>query len=258
MECNEVCKLGETVQIVLKTKLREDYENSRLEIPRHNNGSVTKEGFEIAEVIFENKAFGDVHFQHSAEQNIYTELWSMDFEDYVKKSPNPETDYTALKNIWSLLNQDEYLLVKVNQHLSYVPKLYGTCGSFYALEYAPPTDILSPSLFQYDSLAWKKRAMSAVKLLNLAQSLNVDLYEPVHICDVKEENFGIGSDNLIKIIDLDSLFFHETMMRNLADPKCTQHEDCDFFDCRGWCNESGLCTPQRSNDNVQVCFFSLI
>lgn len=43
------------------------------------------------------------------------------------------------------------------------------------------------------------------------------------------------------------------MMKNLAQPSCTNHDDCDFFDCRGWCElETGKCTKQRSNNNLQV------
>ncbi|OWF56486.1 protein FAM69C-like [Mizuhopecten yessoensis] len=252
MECNGRCQAGETVKVVMKTKHRTKEEYDHLVLPLNDDGSLTKDGLEMAKIMMINKAYGDMHFTVSSSQNIFSELWSMDYDQYVKTATYKNADHVALLSIWSLLQQDEYLFMKVYQNLPYVPLLYGTCGEFYFMEYAPPGDILSPGFFTKSP--WSQRADAALKLIDVAQSLDTDFYQPVHFCDIKVDNFGLGSDLRVKVLDSDSLFFDEKMSMNLKGP-CTKHDDCDFFDCRGWCKiNNKTCDGRRTNNNLQnIC-----
>jgi hypothetical protein len=102
---------------------------------------------------------------------------------------------------------------------------------------------------------WRKRVDIALGILDISSSLDIDFHEPLHFCDIKEENFGINSNNQVKILDTDSLFFDTSMMKDLADPKCKAHDDCDFFDCRGWCDvNTHQCVAKRTNNNIQVIY----
>ncbi|XP_069113524.1 divergent protein kinase domain 1C-like [Argopecten irradians] len=253
LECNEACRTGERIKVVMKTKSRhKNEEYDRLVLPLNDDSAVSKDGLEMAKVIMTNRAFGDMHFTVSSQQNIFSELWSMDFEEYVKSAAYKNADHVALMSIWSLIQQDEYLFMKVYQDIPYVPRLYGTCGEYYFMEYAPPGNILSPGFFGLSP--WPKRVEAALKLMDIAQSLETDFYQPLHFCDVKGDNFGVGEDLSVKILDSDSLFFDEKMSMNMKGT-CRQDSDCDFFDCRGMCDTvKKTCNGRRVNNNLQnIC-----
>jgi hypothetical protein len=162
-----------------------------------------------------------------------------------------------MESLWSLINQDEFLFMSVFQDVPFIPKIYGSCGAYYVTEFAPPGQILSPSFFNAKKEGmWRKRVDIALGILEISSSLDIDFHEPLHFCDIKEENFGINSNNQVKILDTDSLFFDTSMMKDLADPKCKTHDDCDFFDCRGWCDvNTHQCVAKRTNNNIQVIYF---
>ncbi|KAK3086001.1 hypothetical protein FSP39_011994 [Pinctada imbricata] len=188
--------------------------------------------------------------------DLFSYLWSMDYYEFVNSKNNDVTaEVAALQSIWSLANQDEYLLIKLYQDLPYIPKLYGSCGGYYLLEFAPPGNILNQDFIRYSPSPWKERAKIALQLIELSQSVDKDFYEPLHICDVKGENFGVDTQNVIKLIDLDTIFFNKEMLGHLSSGICSKHEDCDFFDCRGWCNITrNRCTRMRTNNNLQsIC-----
>lgn len=256
-QCDGVCKESSTVKAVIKSKHpKEEFRFEPLDLEKHANGSLTQMGYKMAHNIFKSMLDSQMLEERDKISDIFSFLWSLDVEQYKRENREIKSaEMTAMQNIWGLINQDEYLFMKVHQKQSFVPKMYGTCGFYYVMEYAPPGDILDPQFFSGSGSSFEERAKTAINILDIVQSLDYGFYEPVHMCDVKAENFGIGEDQQVKILDSDSLFFHTSMMKNLAQPSCTNHDDCDFFDCRGWCElETGKCTKQRSNNNLQtVC-----
>jgi hypothetical protein len=56
---------------------------------------------------------------------------------------------------------------------------------------------------------WRKRVDIALGILDISSSLDIDFHEPLHFCDIKEENFGINSNNQSYVNSLSphSLFF---------------------------------------------------
>lgn len=255
--CDEVCEERKSVMAVIKSKHpKENFHFEPLILDTHPNGSLTKTGYSMA-----HDVFSDVLNSQMLEgsdkkkiENIFSFLWSIDFEQFKRENRNQKSpEVNAMQNIWGLINQDEYLFMKVYQKHSFVPRMYGTCGFYYVIEYAPPGDTLDPKFFLGSHSSFKERAQIAVDILDIVESMDYGFFEPVHMCDVKAENFGIGKDSKVKILDSDSFFFHTSMLKNLAQPTCTSHVDCDFFDCRGWCDmKTGQCTKQRTNNNLQV------
>lgn len=256
-ECTNSCVNGSTIMTVLKSK---NDKQDILNLPKDKKGDISEDGQRMARTIFLDTVYNSMHYQIPAGANVFSFLWSLDYSDFIHSSTLTYPVDLAFKSIWSLIQQDEYLFMKLYQkELHYIPRLYGTCGPFYFMEFAPPGKILNPTIFHPSRSSWKDRAKIALGILEIAQSLETHFHEPVHFCDIKEENFGIAEDKSVKILDTDSLFFDEIMMRILQEQKCTSHEDCDFFDCRGWCNKAGgKCVANRTNNNLQVCIFCKI
>ncbi|CAH1796849.1 unnamed protein product [Owenia fusiformis] len=189
-------------------------------------------------------------------QDIIGRLWQMKFDDFIG---DKDKLHSAMTSIWSLAQQDEYIMMQYFQNSSHIPEIYGTCGHIYAMEYAPPGDLLDPRLLNnfLDGSQWKLRAKIALDILQLLGAMNNELSHPLHLCDIKGENFGFTETGLIKAIDVDMAFPDPKMKTEMLNPhtKCSKHSDCDWFDCKGWCNiEQSKCTDKRINNNLQaVC-----
>lgn len=261
-ECNNVCQKDKNVLAVMKTRTFEGrhFEPLNLQTYANKNKNLTRDGYNVAKTFILNilQSISKTDFKSIPE--IFKKLWDIDFMKFVKNAKYSGAESVIIESLWKLINQDEYLFMSVYQESHFIPKIYGTCGGFYIVEYAPPGENLqsSPSIFHGKKGTWNVRVNLALQILDIAQALDMDFYEKLHFCDVKEENFGIDYKNQVKIIDVDTLFFDTSMLKDLSDPKCTSHNDCDFFDCRGWCNmKNGKCVAKRVNNNLQVnfCYF---
>ncbi|XP_035694196.1 divergent protein kinase domain 1C-like [Branchiostoma floridae] len=166
----------------------------------------------------------------------------------------------TMESLWALLQQDEYLMMQYFQGNEHFPKIYGSCGHFYVMEYTPPGDTLSPSLFNFktgrelvSSTDWDSRAKVALSFLTFLEDLNTFHTEPLHLCDVKQDNYGVSADLTIQAIDVDMAFFEMKMRGILGQENCTKNEDCEFFDCLSTCDlQRKRCSKHRSNNNLQA------
>lgn len=197
------------------------------------------------------------------EFGLLNQIYSLDFNESValtrKKNPHPKR--TVMEDIWALTQQDEFMLMRLFQNSKVFPQIYGTCGHTYLLEFTPPGEYLGKHL-NFRSLAikeptkteWRKRAKIALGILDLIHSFKVKLPQEFNLCDTKGENFGISRDGTVKFIDLDMTFFDSKLATELnVTENCTTHKDCDFFDCKGWCDMTErTCTSNRINNNLQV------
>lgn len=180
------------------------------------------------------------------------QVWSIDTQTFFESMKWSKRAYvTLMDSVWPLIQQDEYLLLRLNQHLPYMPKLYGTCGYVYAVEYAPPSKLFYSSVIEG---GWSARAKLALGILDVVRALDFDFHEPLHICDVKPENFGISSTNKrIKLIDTDCLLRDSIIKKELRNKSCHTDQECTFFDCKGWCRtKEKKCANERINTNLQV------
>ncbi|XP_060557026.1 divergent protein kinase domain 1C-like [Ruditapes philippinarum] len=82
-----------------------------------------------------------------------------------------------------------------------------------------------------------------------------DLSEKLHLCDIKPDNFGLRDNGEVTLIDTDCALFEENLLMQFNHTNCTSHDDCDFFDCRGFCDtKTNKCLQERTNNNMQaVC-----
>ena len=188
-------------------------------------------------------------------------LFPPDFKKYF------ESDHTFLKEaametLWYLIQQEEYLYIKYfhESHTPWIPDFLGTCGYFYAVEKLDvyPTKIrFLDTVFNHRKNDWEVSVKLAFSFFDLVNTANSDFPEPIHLCDIKADNFGIARNGVIKLLDIDMVHFQRELGQILQDGSlqhpCTEHEHCDFFHCKGWCiKSSGKCSPQRKNNNLQV------
>lgn len=160
-----------------------------------------------------------------------------------------------MENVWPLLQDNEYLLTILYEERDVFPQLIGTCGNFYAVEYARSIETpRSVALALSDSKPeWANRVKLAVMIMDLLEDLETGFAEPFHLCDLKIRHFGLPvGGRRLKFLDLDAVLPSSVLARVLKDGKlCAKHEDCDYFDCRSLCVE-GHCRATVVNDNLQV------
>ncbi len=189
-------------------------------------------------------------------QELPNSMWTRDLRNFVNRNKHDTRRILgAYQSLYSLIQQDEYLFMQFFQNSVHIPKIYGSCGHFYAVEYLPAGKLLSLNLFGNSATfsSWADRVQLALELLNLVHSFQNDFPHPLHMCDIKGENFGQGANGVIKLIDTDTVFFEPKLKEMLVNDSCKVHDDCNFFDCAGFCNlRARRCTDRRVNSNLQV------
>uniref|UniRef100_A0A8C6SP63 Divergent protein kinase domain 1C n=1 Tax=Neogobius melanostomus TaxID=47308 RepID=A0A8C6SP63_9GOBI len=165
------------------------------------------------------------------------------------QSPDRNRTYSRaeLASLWALLQQEEYTFLRLLQDLSpHVPRVLGSCGHFYAVEFLSAGHAWDQNLFS--------SSLDRAPFLDLVLRFEHDFSHSLHLCDVKAENFGIRDDLTVVAIDVDMAFF-EPRLRAVLEQNCSCDDDCTFFDCWSHCDPHTLrCSPYRSNSNLQaVC-----
>jgi hypothetical protein len=156
---------------------------------------------------------------------------------------------TLITNLMSLLNQNEYLFYTFFKGKKGVAKINGTCGNYYAVEYAESLDTKISRM-----KSTNERLELASKFIELADSLDT-IYlpkgKPIQMCDVKLDNFGLSkNENELILIDTDMLHIDEAIFYSKV---CDTHSDCDFFDCLSYCDPAiKKCYNHRINNNLQT------
>ncbi|XP_011555314.3 divergent protein kinase domain 1C [Plutella xylostella] len=163
---------------------------------------------------------------------------------------------TEMANIWSLLQDNEYLAMTLYEKYDVFPKLVGSCGSMFAVQHLKSISGFWHLITLYDSKEeWRNRIKIALKIMELLNTLEKLPPDALHICDVKMSHFGITDDmKRAKYLDLDSVHPKSVVNKITGDGSaCKQHSDCDFFDCRSFCNlVSSRCEFGVVNNNMQV------
>ncbi|XP_055943136.1 divergent protein kinase domain 1C-like isoform X1 [Argiope bruennichi] len=184
---------------------------------------------------------------------VLSKLWTRNLKKF---SLLPTTvQNVAMSNIWFLVQQTEYLLMKYYEDLNIFPKILGTCGPFYVVEFIQPLN----NFFIMFYPSWKEdfieRAALALKILNFLEE--TERHFPfLHFCDVKVGHFGLNKNGEVKLLDMDMVFFEESLIRNInAIQNCTKNQDCSFIDCQGSCDiVSKTCEAKVIDNNFQrVC-----
>ncbi|KAK8778550.1 hypothetical protein V5799_020104 [Amblyomma americanum] len=161
-----------------------------------------------------------------------------------------------MNSIYALLQQTEYLFTLALEGLNVAPKILGTCGHAYAVEFLSPLETrFSSGHRDATASSFKDRAMIALRILNTLDILENAMEEEIHQCDMKSNHFGVDAKGLVKMLDLDAFGLHSTVQANIASSgHCDVDKDCDFFDCAGRCNSLGQCDAVVLNNNLQrIC-----
>ncbi|KAL4711982.1 hypothetical protein ACJJTC_003649 [Scirpophaga incertulas] len=160
------------------------------------------------------------------------------------------------QNVWSLLQNNEYLALSLYDKYNIFPKLFGSCGRMFAVENLKSISGYWHLMTLYDSRAeWERRVKISLMILDYLKLLEERLPEPLHLCYVTMNNFGVSND-FKKVMFLNLDYVHplsvvSTMTANGA--KCKKHSDCDFVDCRSLCNFITFrCQYGVVNNNLQI------
>ncbi|KAM8822080.1 divergent protein kinase domain 1C isoform 3-T3 [Synchiropus picturatus] len=148
------------------------------------------------------------------------------------------------------------LCSRVLQDLSvHVPRVLGSCGHFYAVEFLSAGRAWDQNLFSLEESGvsgLQGRWRIALSFLHMVSHFDLDFAHKLHLCDVKPENFAVRSDLTVVAIDVDMAFF-EPKMSDILEQNCSTDDDCNFFDCSSRCDATtGHCSARRWNSNLQV------
>lgn len=161
-----------------------------------------------------------------------------------------------MDNVWTLVQDNEYLISALYTDVDVFPQLLGTCGQYFAVEYLEPVQGVSTLLSLTDGREeWAKRLRLAILIMELINELDSSFKEPFHLCDVKLSHFGLTKPGTrLKFIDLNSVSPKSVVneiIRNIGD--CESDNDCEFYDCRGRCDmERKKCYNAVTNNNMQI------
>ena len=255
MTCSDFCVPGETVAAVLKSS------NDNISAQLSNHPDILPEGVQSENFVastnemIQKMLYWELGFQpFSSETNMMEVMWE---KHYTKFTRSLREKRAAFRTIMMLMDETEYKMVKAMESSGIVPHIYGTCGPLYLQESCPPglldVPVISLGNDTPAPASWQQKATAVIQLLRLIKRLEQDFSEVLHLCDVKGSNFGVCADGSVKVIDADNVFFHTSMMETFNASRCTDHGDCNFFDCGGWCMvNTGRCYPVITNNNLQV------
>ena len=166
--------------------------------------------------------------------------------------------YSEALVCWQLVETEEYVLYSLLQGRSAIPDLYGVCGNMYAVQYVAAEPYLGglPSLSDWRS--WRFKVQLVLALIEMVRDIEHTPYGTLHLCDVKESNFGVvrsvDTRQLVaKAIDMDFCWFESAVIPNRQEKACQSDEDCAFITCQVACNlDTHTCTGQVMSNNLQV------
>lgn len=161
-----------------------------------------------------------------------------------------------IENIRTLIDDNEYMALVLYERFDVFPKLVGTCGTLYAVQKLNTVSGYWHLMTLYDSYdEWIKRIKLAIKIIEFLVRLENGVPEPLLICNVKMSHFGMTDDfKKVMYLDLDSVHPKSVASRITGDgSECKSHSDCDFMNCRSFCNLITLkCQHGVVNNNLQI------
>jgi len=194
------------------------------------------------------------NFNISYNEQTFYKLWPLPLNrDAFSPTQNQMLLKLSMKTLWNLLQDSEYVFIKLFQHFDVFPEVYGTCSGLYIVEEVQSLDW--PGLMEKTSfVAWARRAKIGLGILDLVEELDTMFDHPVHLCDVKPEHFGLSEHGRIKYNDVDNVYLKPIVDNSVGDGSaCVKHSDCDFFDCKGQCDMAKRkCSGGVVNNNLQI------
>nr|XP_027228831.1 deleted in autism protein 1 homolog [Penaeus vannamei] len=100
-------------------------------------------------------------------------------------------------------------LVIMTYHSNFFPRFIGTCGRVIVEDYVGPT------LTEQGDEPWIVRADYARQLLEMAQQFSSGTFA-LYLTDVSLDNFAVGDDGSVKVIDAENIVIVDTTSRGLS------------------------------------------
>jgi hypothetical protein len=162
-----------------------------------------------------------------------------------------EIRHTEMNNLWALLQDHEYLAIRLFAEQEIFPTLIGSCGEYFAVEYAE--SLPSGVIWDHENEIWAERLRNAVLILELIERLESTPMLPLRLCDVRLNHFGKSFDGTkVVILDGDSVVTNDVANTLSGDGQaCKQHTDCHYLDCYAECKYD-KCIPPSTNNNLQT------
>lgn len=168
------------------------------------------------------------------------------YHPYSAKDISP----VEMRSLWALLQQEEYVKLQLLQGSKHLPRTYGFCGQYYAMERVTSLDDLVGIIKL--PLPWSKRVQIALGLLDLITEFKSTLIGSLSHCDIQEGNFGLSKDGRVVALDVDTVFTKAQMDAFMADgTNCSSNSECTFFDCKSVC-EGGKCSNKIFSNNLHI------
>lgn len=224
----------------------------------------SSQNFEQPEIFYWVDDFGEHYptedlFKGMVENRVKTRLnMTLTNDELEKLLHYPTTDklpkntparQREMREIWRLLQDNEYLMSIVYAGRDIFSRVVGTCGKYFGVEYLKPA--IDGPISKETKKNWADRVHLAVLILDLLEEIDS---ENLAICDVKPNHFGITNSGKLKILDLDVTF-----PKAIADgitksgKSCEFDADCHLFDCRSVCNSKNkICDSPVINTNLQI------
>ena len=257
MTCDGCDRPGLTSTVVMKAQFDMEQWDKGVHV-QFNKNMTKEEKLRIAknEINHHSKFFFDTDF--SEHPDIISHFLGTDYKELMKGISSNKALDTVLKSAISLAVQWEYLSMKVLGNRRFLPKIYGTCGQAYFVEYTPSLGKFNYVLFQSkvpDMLttkqympSWAERVEIALKLLELILEIEDSYPRPLHMCDIQTHNYGLNNKRDIVLMDSDSVRFESVIpVRNCSDL------DCNYLTCHGTCGADKACAKEMVSNNLQVC-----
>ncbi|XP_063827799.1 divergent protein kinase domain 1C [Ostrinia nubilalis] len=206
--------------------------------------------------ISENEFLNIVKNNIKIKFNISVDIVDAKRMSYIQYNQKQISRQVEMQNAWSLLQNNEYLALSLYEKYGIFPRLVGSCGSMYAVQKLDSLSAYWHLMTFYDTKEeWERRIKVSIMMLDFLMLLEERLPEPLHLCDVKVSNFGVTNDfKKVMYLDLDSVHPRSVINKITADgSKCKKHSDCDFLDCRSFCNLiTNKCQHGVVNNNLQM------
>ena len=259
MQCKKCDSNGSNSKIKVVFKMKEQLENrsnlGEFNSPKDDSVKSMDQFIEYFSKMLNNSYWYKLAKDISSVKDIMTFTWGWNIREYLTDStlPKDKALSVAAESIWALSEQHEYLFTRLFHDQKFVPKIYGTCGPAYFVEFTQTLRKYEYEFFSRLTQPWSERALLAIQLIDLIVKLDNDLHLPLHLCDVKPDNFGMRDNWEVTLLDTDCSLFETDLMSQFNHSKCRSHDDCDFFDCRGYCDlKRKQCLRKRMNNNLQV------
>nr|XP_014092963.1 uncharacterized protein LOC106619413 [Bactrocera oleae] len=157
-----------------------------------------------------------------------------------------ENQPTQIKDFWYLFNDNDYVMAKLFEDEAIFPTILGNCGSMYVAEHL--------------RIPFEARTGGPHKYLNFKTLyeyvLRLDMIkpDPVKICKISMDHFGLTVDNRVKALHARYMQLESQLHKKLTNGKpCWYDADCHWHDCRGSCKKEMCIDAPKQNNVHRLC-----